>query len=673
MTRAARVCALLLLLGLFAPAADAWAQRNALFYIREGERAVAARDYRTAVHQYRLALERNPASAQAHAGAALAYYSLGDYGRAREHYARATELDAGFRAARIGLGLSLIRMGRFADAETQLAKVRSADPANPDNNFAYGLLHYHRGNRRLAEQFFERTLRLKPAHTAALIELARLKADDNRFDLAEEYLRRARLIEPGRSDLASVQGHILLRQAFAADSDAERADRLNSAAEAFETALRLTPDDFAVERQLAVIELYRNRPEQALMRAESALEANPDDGELQYLAGALAARGGANQAQRAAQHLERALESNPSDGMARLSLEELAIGFPDVFPAQGALRRRLAQFRFERALRAESSRRMDLFEAHLRRALQLNPMHERALRYELDRLRRAGAYEGFIAALTRMRRMRPDDLNLRTRLEVALEERRRYMAYRENLIAPEADPDNANYARTPARIFVFDLRPEESFPRFPDGPDRLARALQFELGRSGRLRAVDPRLRELALASAREVSSQPGIYAYGVYYRPEHLGRIEEAERRSGLGADYIVAGSFRSVQDGLRVQLDLIDKATASRLDRFTIEASGRDAVTEIMIKAYRRLLEKIPVRGKVIRISGDRVFINIGAADGVKPGDQFRAQRNGAERGLLKVVETSAYAARCEAVNGDPDRLDAGDALSRAPAAAR
>ncbi|MBX7057226.1 MAG: tetratricopeptide repeat protein [Leptospirales bacterium] len=657
-----RLAPLLLIALLSVPLQGETAQ-SALRLMQDGERALSAGDFRSALYSFRQAIERNPASARAQAGAGQACLGLGQNERAREHLAQAVQLAPGDLNSRIRLAEAHIRLGELAPAEKQLMEVRKRDPSNIENNYSLGLLYRARGAATLAESFFQRTLRLSPAHAGAMTGLAMVYADRGRLGEAQRLLDRARQINPGLPAIPAAEGRLRLAEAEGSNDGAERRRLLQMAHEAFQTAARLAPEDPALQRQLADLELQLGDSEQALQRLDNSVGQSAD-----ALYAAAVVELAAGRATEAVEKLQRALGRDPGHLLAGFTLEEAALANPDFFPPQHPLRRELARRRVARAERSRALRRLDLVQAHVRRALALDPMDERALREQLEQFRRQGNYERFVQSLERLRRLRPEDAGVRGRLEAALSDRRRYLSYRSGLLARELEPERGNYSRTPRRIYVFDFTPKESFPSLPDAGLRIASAILFELGRDARAMAAPASFRSAvrALAEMQGLSSGPA----GVLYRPERTSLIEEIEERSSQHVDYIVHGAYqRSGGDAIRLQVELIEKASGARVSGFALQQSGRDALTELASLCSRRIVDAIVLRAVIVRNDPGSIYLNVGSVDGAAANQQFNVMRNGRQLGRIKLVEVSAYLSRAVSVQGDAEQYENGDLSVPAP----
>ena len=202
--RAILVCLLLLPGG----ALSAQPQRSALFFVQKGEASFAAGEYRTAAAHFRDALQKNSGFLPAHLGAARSYYSLGDLRRARVHFLRALELEKDNKAAMTGLALVQIDLGDFPSARELLDRVRELAAGDAYNNYALGVFHRRLNHLELAEGYLRKALRVRPAYAPALVELARVLADQDRMAEAEASLERARRVQPVYPGIYVARGNL---------------------------------------------------------------------------------------------------------------------------------------------------------------------------------------------------------------------------------------------------------------------------------------------------------------------------------------------------------------------------------------------------------------------------------------------------------------------------------
>lgn len=640
------------------------AEKNALFYNREGQKKQKAADYRSAIHYYRLALERNPDFRASLMGLAGSYFALGRYPEARDNYRRLLSLDKNNLDASIGLGRTFAYLGDFARSEQLLAAVAAKDPGNVENNFARGEMNHLRGRARLAVSYYNQVIRRNPAHFPSLLGLAVLYGERGDFSQAEDYLERSRRVNPVSYRYHLARGEILLLRAGRIEDSEERREMIEDAHASLSTALQLSPQNSLIENRLVFLDLYRGQTDESLRRArELGGRAGSEEPGLNYLIGSLMRRQN-RPAREYFPYLERALEQDPNNSLVRFSVEEALLDNSREFMPLSALRRKFGAYQYGRARYYRARNRRDLMEVFLDRTLLVDPRHRAALDNQLEDYRRRGDYEMFLNTLVRLRNLNPGEERLQFRLEQALRQKNKALPYREELyLVPPTGAGRATYRRTPTEVFVFDFRPEDPFLKYPDAPALFARALNFHLDRAGRVAPFPDERRAKVLDSIRRLGGDAAA-SPGVYYRPEYIAQVEEFENPARR-ARFVISGSFRLLEGGMRVSCEVIEKSSSRRVDRFSYVARGRDAIHELSNRIAARLRSTLPLTGRVVKVKPGAVFVNLGEVDGVKRDQVLKISRNGRDLGAVKLVEISSYVSRAVPVNSDWNDMNPGDSV--------
>ena len=115
-------------------------------------------------------------------------------------------------------------------AEDKLTLARRYVPTNPETNFAFGNLRFAQGDKPAAASFYLHTLEFDENHRGALNNLAVIALEQDRYGVAENWLRRAQQIEP-----RNAKTHFLLAKALWGKGDREAAE------DEIDTAIKLRP------------------------------------------------------------------------------------------------------------------------------------------------------------------------------------------------------------------------------------------------------------------------------------------------------------------------------------------------------------------------------------------------------------------------------------------------
>jgi tetratricopeptide (TPR) repeat protein len=164
----------------------------------------------------------------------------GDYETARAELLQLVERDPDSAEARQRLGTVLQRENRLEEAEACFRAALLRDHDYVEALIGLGQVEAQLGRRESALQRFETAVELDPARPRAHYSLGRLLEDSGMIDKAlAEYFR----------------------------------------------ALDLDPNDSIVCKRVAVIQLARQQPDQALTRLDQVVELAPDDGDARDLRG----------------------------------------------------------------------------------------------------------------------------------------------------------------------------------------------------------------------------------------------------------------------------------------------------------------------------------------------------------------------------------------------------
>ena len=93
-----------------------------------GRKAIAAKDFKSAVGELETAVHENPNDADAHTMLAYSYRKLGAFDKSMEHYQQALKIDANHRSTHEYLGELYLDINQPGNAEKQLQALKKACP-----------------------------------------------------------------------------------------------------------------------------------------------------------------------------------------------------------------------------------------------------------------------------------------------------------------------------------------------------------------------------------------------------------------------------------------------------------------------------------------------------------------------------------------------------------------
>jgi protein O-GlcNAc transferase len=207
--------------------------------------------------------------------------------------------------------------GNILEAIGKLKQIVQSDPASGPAYFYLSSLYTQMSEFDIAQRYIERALETNSQQGVYYNQLGMIRYRQKNWRGALAFFQRA-LKEGVGKDEATVWRNI-------GDVEAELFER-NEALEAYETALRIRPDDAETHLALGQFYLARNDAARAVSELKSVVEIAP------HLKGAYASLGRAyrrvGDSQSAVSVLKRAVELDPADQESRYSLGQvlLAVG-----------------------------------------------------------------------------------------------------------------------------------------------------------------------------------------------------------------------------------------------------------------------------------------------------------------------------------------------------------
>ncbi len=213
--------------------------------------------------EFRKAIELDPAAPHAHENLAAVHVRRGRWREALSEHLRAAELDPAGAASRFGLASFLLSHGLDL-AVSEFREAASLDPDLPDVHLELGLALADLGETPEALRELSAAVAAAPEDPVARHELALLLVEQGDDRAAIGHLREAVRLDPSAFEPHLDLGACYARKGFLAESE-----------RAYRKAAELRPDDPRAPYDLAVLQLQRDLPEEAVasLRQAMALDA----------------------------------------------------------------------------------------------------------------------------------------------------------------------------------------------------------------------------------------------------------------------------------------------------------------------------------------------------------------------------------------------------------------
>ncbi len=619
-------------------------KQSPLEWKKKGDELFSRGDYRGSIESYREALLANPRYREALLGIANCYRQLNEFSYAESYYTELLKYYKDDTGAMTGLGLVSLEEGNNANAMKLFREVESRDPGNLENNYAIG--YYYEKNRHpeVAIRYYRKIVKSNPSHIKARIHLAKVYLVSGELNEADRLLSMAEKIDPLNPEIHNTMAALATEKGMRENSTEKKSRMLERAYDSYLKSTQLTPDSSTARVKIAMLNFYRNRNDAALLELTSLIENHTADAPVFILAAALLLQKGKGQkdALKAVDYLQTALKITPSDSLLRYTLENVLIKHSGL-PGMVTRKREMSMFHRNLMRFYKESGRMDRYRYHLKRSIELLPGSSDLIEKRMELNRLDGNYEDFLNDLIVLNRMDPGNVQLSMRLNEALVNRHRSLPFREGLLQKGEWALENTYGKTPAKILVFDLKPEENIPYHAEGGSSIASAIIFHLGMMGRVAPVSVDTRNQVLKAMDEASHGDEFVKLGSYYDPSLANIIDEAES-DGENVDYIIQGSYRGNGAHLSVRLNIIEKKTNRIIDRFYLKDTGKEALHTIAERAARKMESTLPFSGRVLKVRSGEIVVNLGTKEEIKPDDLLNIESREGHTGKAKVVEVSS-----------------------------
>jgi len=264
--------------------------------------------YSEAVDFLKKSLEFDPDNAGTHLYLGVAYMDTHSLELAEPELRTAVSLFPWNSNNRNALGRLYLDEGRMAEAEEQFRRSVEIEP-NIMGYGSLGLICWHRGDVKLAEQEWREALRLAPNDSSILNNLGLVCTNQGRYAEAVSFLHKAIELKPD-----DPSPHLNLGIAYG------KTDQNASAETEFRTALSLSPQKFEARNRLGMIYLNAGRLGEAEEQFRLSVKTQPNDSGYSGLGDTYLRRGDTGSAERA---FHSATSLNPTNSQAHFKLGAL--------------------------------------------------------------------------------------------------------------------------------------------------------------------------------------------------------------------------------------------------------------------------------------------------------------------------------------------------------------
>ncbi len=574
------------------------AEKNAIYYNKQGWEYLNRGDSFRAIVNFRNSLKQNPRYKESLVGLGKAYLATEAFDESMRLFTDVLKVERDNTESLTGMGFAMVGLGRNNDALKYFDKVAGMSEDNLEARYGMAYVYYLMDRKIWAKRKLEGILRVNPYHYKSLLLMADIKADDGRLDDAKKLIDKA--VE---SDREIPEGYVhsgMILYRYYIKNDAE--DYLDDAVEEFNRALAIQPENFQANRYMGFISLQRKHYGEAAQYFQKSLSSFPGNGITRYNLGL--ANEYAGDTENALASYTAALKALPSDDLIQCRTEDFLV--MGDFKIGHPLRVGYSNEHMARARKKMKENLSDEAIWQLRRSLYLNPMNREAHENLMEYYHTLNYYRFYIDEMKDLMRIYPDE-SYQDMLNIAVIKRRDRL-YQKEGFADEPPP------RDVPGVLVLNLWSGGEVTAHPDAGEVMANALTFALGQYGRQDAVRLKPRLDIMKKLKSCESFLG----------DDVETLSDMIKEGGLkGLKYLVYGNYREGNGFLSVRLHLLDLKTGMVINEFDLSESGKDALSRLAIRAAERIYASVPYEGRVLKIADDHIVLNLGLYDGLKSGD--------------------------------------------------
>ena len=591
------------------------------FYKKRGDEGILQKNYLNAIENYKQAIQKNYNYLPALIALGNILSETEDYTTSFYYLDRAYKIEPRNKEILAALIRLFLKKNDIEQANKYIKLGTKEHPYDAELNFLQAEWLLKQNNFYLAKKKYKEVLSWDPSYYQALLALSKIALKENNLLIAEQYLREAKNIAPNSPDIFITLAKTLLYKALAQQEELLYSEPLNidifqEALIELQNARNYDPQNIEVNLLSAKIFALTRRCDEAIPYLKDILIVAPSHFESSYLLGFC-------DPSKSIELYPNLLKISDDDDIINYQLESklLKLSNSRVNPSLISLSKK--HFFMSHQFLDLGEQGKSLYE--IKWSLYLTPnlikAHEELISYY--RLQ-----ENFIELQHTLDLLRNNSTNnekYQALYEQLIDARKQKLYYKENIL-------NIEGIKTRTPLFIFYFKPENPFGFFPDAGEAIAEKLSFALSYKGRIQIVS----KLERDTIYNLLQKQNYFGHGGYYNNKLIPLIKEEMDRYLIkefeynkednpvtidppDLQYIVAGTYTEILNGLKVTLKVIDIRHGLPIAEVKAYSQGRGYLTNISVYLANQLYEIIPLRGKILQVKSTGALINLGSRDGI------------------------------------------------------
>ena len=551
---------------------------SAVQYYNMGKTAESSGDFFKAVEMYKSALILNENFFDAVAGLAHAYYNLDEFDEALKYVLKAELLDSANTDLINLKGRINLNIGEFEQAKQNFQDVLKIEENNIDAEFGLAELDVASGQMTNAENRYENVLLVSPESRKALLALVMINDNNGDSTAAEFYIKQA---------LKYYSDNSYVR--YTAARHYYEAGNTDEALYHVKTALFLQPDFLDATLLLCTIYMKNGEYENITAEIEAALKNHRDNNYLWYVLGRAYENMG--KSEEAIMSYARTLNIRPDDDLARIALENEIIANTGL---DSKYRENYSSYHVDLGLKYESRNMLDKALTEYRRALVIYPYSVDARLLYADLFKRKGFIERYIMILNALVDEGFGNTDILDEIEIR-------KSMQTQTISEKWGIDQFSVDKEENKLSIFF---NDSGMSHIEGEKILSEYIEF-----------------LMLGYDNIIIDSNNI-----------SGNFADCYRISrNNNSDYFIIFNCAENDRAVSVSADIFLSSTGSKLTTVGIVRTGNQMIPEAGKGTVSEIHNLLPVEGRIIDRKFDEIVVNLGANEGLNPGDQLPIIKKG------------------------------------------
>jgi tetratricopeptide (TPR) repeat protein len=555
---------------------------NAAAIYREGLAELDQEHPYRAIELFKQAQTLNPSYIDPLISLATAYYYMDEYDEALRYVQKAIPLGKdNTRLLNIN-GRILLALGKTAEAATIFKTILAREPYNVDALLGIAEFDLSRGDEINALSQYQKSLQYNPKDRRILLSLSLMYETKGDRNKSEQYLLKA----------LDAWAESPMVQAMAAEYYLRRQDWAQALFHA-QTALALAPGYGKALQLLGTIHLRTAKYPDAVAIMDQLIKLDPEDPLAWYQRGMAFLQ--QQKPAEALQSFEKVLGLTPNDEITRIVLEDTV---DQHLVLEDPARSRYAAYHFDQATQFRKKNLFQRAEFHYRRGLRIAPMDNGGRQQYADFLKATNQRALFLQQLRILSDAGVKNTFVKDNLEI-------YASLLSDSVAASWVTDQFLVERDPLLFRQYYILPRQVIEH-PLAESYLERYVQTLLLTSPKLSMNQDRTENSSRLPPVAVENESKAFA---------------AAR--GDKADYYVLVDLSESRDDFQARVSLCLARTGNALRTYNAYRSGNFCVQNAIWQVCESLQREMPLRGRLLKRNLDEGLINLGANDGLKPGD--------------------------------------------------